>query len=232
MSLKNVQRRLMDLGYTPGPFDGVMGPKTAAAIRAFQRDAGLAVDGIVGPKTRAALQTTIETDVPDAFPWMQEAYRLLGTREIRGSAHNADILAWADALDIDYTRDETPWCGLFVAHALATGLPKEDLADPPLWSRAWLKTGEPVDEPVFGDVLVFWRGSRDGWTGHVGFYVGEAGDYFLVLGGNQSNSVSIAKIAKNRLLGIRRPLTAAVPSQDEADFVLAANGSQITSNEA
>lgn len=35
--------------------DGIAGPRTRAAVRAFQRRQGLAVDGIAGPRTRAAL---------------------------------------------------------------------------------------------------------------------------------------------------------------------------------
>src|SRR5438067_379006 len=38
-----------------GPIDGVAGPDTTAAVRAFQRRKGLAVDGVVGARTRAAL---------------------------------------------------------------------------------------------------------------------------------------------------------------------------------
>jgi murein DD-endopeptidase MepM/ murein hydrolase activator NlpD len=38
-----------------GPIDGVEGSATTAAIRRFQRRAGLAVDGVVGPRTRTAL---------------------------------------------------------------------------------------------------------------------------------------------------------------------------------
>jgi cell wall-associated NlpC family hydrolase len=51
-----VQRRLQVHGIDPGPADGVFGPRTDAAVRAFQRAKGLQVDGIVGPHTTKALQ--------------------------------------------------------------------------------------------------------------------------------------------------------------------------------
>ncbi len=38
-----------------GSVDGVLGPRTRAAVRRFQRRAGLTVDGVVGPHTRRAL---------------------------------------------------------------------------------------------------------------------------------------------------------------------------------
>jgi peptidoglycan hydrolase-like protein with peptidoglycan-binding domain len=41
-----IQEELADHGYRPGPADGVMGSRTAAAIREYQADAGLAVTGI------------------------------------------------------------------------------------------------------------------------------------------------------------------------------------------
>ncbi len=40
-----IQRRLTDLGYGPGPADGIIGSKTRAAIQAFQSVAGLAETG-------------------------------------------------------------------------------------------------------------------------------------------------------------------------------------------
>jgi hypothetical protein len=51
--------------------------------------------------------------------------------------------------------------------------------------------------------LVFERGS----SGHVGFAIGEDDANFFVLGGNQSDAVTIARIAKSRLLGARWPNT-------------------------
>ncbi|MBN2362135.1 MAG: SafA/ExsA family spore coat assembly protein, partial [Deltaproteobacteria bacterium] len=50
-AVSNLQSRLKELGFNPGPIDGIFGPKTEAAVRAFQRNQGITVDGIVGPQT-------------------------------------------------------------------------------------------------------------------------------------------------------------------------------------
>lgn len=51
------QARLRNLGYDPGPIDGIPGEKTARAVRAFQTDhPPLEVDGICGPQTRSKLK--------------------------------------------------------------------------------------------------------------------------------------------------------------------------------
>ena len=70
-----------------------------------------------------------------------------------------------------------------------------------LRARAWVKFGKRSRKPSLGDVLVFWRGSPNGASGHVGLYVGETRHFFYVLGGNQSDSVCITRIARARLLG-------------------------------
>jgi Putative peptidoglycan binding domain len=53
--MKLTQERLRDLGYTPGPIDGIMGSGSAAALRAFQQQEGLRVTGRANPETVAAL---------------------------------------------------------------------------------------------------------------------------------------------------------------------------------
>lgn len=52
-----LQKRLNELRVegTPVDVDGDLGPKTVAAIKAFQRSQGLQPDGVVGPLTQAAL---------------------------------------------------------------------------------------------------------------------------------------------------------------------------------
>jgi peptidoglycan hydrolase-like protein with peptidoglycan-binding domain len=59
-AVRKLQGWLYQLGYIPGSTDGIFGPKTEKAVRAFQRDAGIAVDGIVGEIT----WTTMEASFP------------------------------------------------------------------------------------------------------------------------------------------------------------------------
>jgi N-acetylmuramoyl-L-alanine amidase len=49
-----LQERLFGLGFHPGRIDGMFGPDTEGAVRAFQRGVGLVVDGEVGPATLRA----------------------------------------------------------------------------------------------------------------------------------------------------------------------------------
>jgi hypothetical protein len=63
--VKALQQRLAMLGHKLEA-DGIFGPKTEAAVKLFQTEAGLEADGIVGPKTRAALHPAIfERQSPD-----------------------------------------------------------------------------------------------------------------------------------------------------------------------
>jgi peptidoglycan hydrolase-like protein with peptidoglycan-binding domain len=52
-----VQQKLNELGYEAGPNDGLMGPRTRAAIRRFQTDAGLPVTGRIDKELLAQLES-------------------------------------------------------------------------------------------------------------------------------------------------------------------------------
>jgi len=55
-----MQRSLMLAGQVPGAQDGTFGPRTLAALRAFQSAHGLAADGICGPHTWGALVARVK----------------------------------------------------------------------------------------------------------------------------------------------------------------------------
>ena len=230
-NIEAIQKALRDRGFNPGEIDGIWGRRTITAVRAFQTTRGLKVDGVMGPVTASALfGTNALVAEGSAVPlvWYEEAKRLMGTREKPGPASNQTLLDWAKELDIKYPGDDIPWCGLFVAHCIGSTLTEEPLPANPLAARAWRKAGQPCQAGL-GAILVFWRGSPTGGLGHVGFYKGEDTDAYHVLGGNQSDSVSVARVAKNRLLGARWPATAALISPQVID--LKKNGSPLSGKE-
>ena len=212
VEIRDVQRALKRDGFNPGPIDGVWGRRSIDALKAFQEARGLTADGVLGPESLQGLsedrRRRQDAELTPAIPlvWYQEALRQLGTPEVPGPASNQKILQWAGALGIRYSGDDIPWCGLFVAHCIGATLTAEPLPNNPLGARNWEKFGTRCSVAL-GAVLVFWRGSRDGDFGHVGFYHGEDDTAFHVLGGNQSDSVSVARVGKDRLLAVRQPAT-------------------------
>lgn len=167
--------------------------------RIVQKEYDLVLSAIRGQYTPTAL-----INASGEPGWLFAAKHMMGTREIPGPQHNPWIVKGWKRLGAGwFTDDETPWCGLFVAHCIdAFGLPY-----PKMFPRAksWAKWGKPCGY-VVGAIGVF--GRRGG--GHVGFLVGESADNFYVLGGNQRNAVNIMPIAKSRLIATRWPQSVSI----------------------
>lgn len=154
--------------------------------------------------------------LPNRYMWLStegapkmlvEAIKHYGLLEVTGKENHPDIMRWAKEVGVNsyYPNDETPWCGLFmgiVAKRCGYGFNNTQTRNL-LRAKDWATWGEARKGPAkLWDVLVF---SRSG-GGHVGFYVGENKTSYLVFGGNQSNSVSLAWIAKDRCISIRKPI--------------------------
>jgi uncharacterized protein (TIGR02594 family) len=156
-----------------------------------------------------------------------EALQLFGTTEAAGKANNAVIVGWAHECGLAriYSHDAIPWCGLFmavVAKRAGWGFP-----DSPLWALSWADWGRPSDKPMLGDVLTFKRPGG----GHVGLYVGEDAGAFHVLGGNQSDAVTITRIARSRFYRARQAPWRIAPPGNRRVIRMAGNG-PLSSNEA
>jgi uncharacterized protein (TIGR02594 family) len=137
-------------------------------------------------------------------PWIVEGKKVFGLHESR---NNAELRRWlvSDGKTLGDPK-ANPWCCDYVETAIKNTLPKEQFPNPLgqnlYWARNWIYFGVAT-QPCMWCVMVF---SRDG-GGHVGFAVGEDATDYYVLGGNQSDSVNIARISKSRLLGCRWPST-------------------------
>lgn len=127
----------------------------------------------------------------------------IGTTEGPGPEDNPAIMDMYASVGHDWVEhDSVAWCAAFVGHCLEkAGLRSTRRLN----ARSYLDWGIPVDlaDAQEGDIVVFSRGSKS-WQGHVGFFVGANGAMIEVLGGNQSDAVTIQRYAKSRLLGVRR----------------------------
>lgn len=226
MNLREIQARLAELGFDPGPIDGVRGPKTDAAVVAFKKSVGLRPRPYIGPITLEALFGDDLDHVRDAdIPWMAEASRMRGLHEARDTSR---LRAWFDRSVSWIDPREVPWCGAFCATVMRKWESDIALPENPLGARNWMKFGAAT-QPVFGSIVVFWRGSKSGWQGHVGFYHAEDDAAFHVLGGNQSNAVTVTRIGKERLLGARWPKGVAM---DSRPVQVRSDGTPLSHNEA
>jgi len=145
---------------------------------------------------------------------LAESFR--GVKEVPGSGDNVQILAMLK-LDASWPdHDEVAWCSAFpnyICWMLGWSRSKN------LMARSWLDVGRKIEiskAHVGTDVAVIKRRIGDPgpdcvyekeprWPpGHMGFYSGHNEIDIYILGGNQSDEVSVQGYDINRLLGIRR----------------------------
>ena len=136
-----------------------------------------------------------------SYPWMDIAWQEYkrGVREIKGGKHNQRILLYHSYTTLKATADEVPWCSSAANYCVAQAgfEPTRSAA-----ARSWLNFGEKIENPFYSCIVVFRRGSSP-TAGHVAFYITTIGENILCLGGNQSDTWTVAFYPKKNVLGYR-----------------------------
>lgn len=145
-----------------------------------------------------------DLETPDsasiAASWVNIARREIGQKEVPGSGNNPRIVEYHAAAS-GTAPDAVPWCSSFVNWCMMqVGVPRTQSKA----ARSWSSWGRSIPDFEPGAVVVLSRGS-DPSKGHVGFFVGRENGLIRLLGGNQSDAVSIASYDPDRLVAIRMP---------------------------
>jgi hypothetical protein len=210
----HVQQALHQLGYAPGELDGIYGPTTAGAVRAFQHDHHLTVDGVVGPNTRAVLDEAPLPPHPALLVRkasalgrlaLASAVKELGKKEAPPNSNLNPFGEW-------FGVNGVPWCNIFVSYCFVTGahyticsgfkgagVYAKGCTYVPT-TEAWLKsTGmwQGRTEPMPGDIAIYnWNGGPADHIGIVEEYLGN-GQFHAIEGntavGNDSNGGQVMR---------------------------------------
>lgn len=228
ISTRDIQLALIRNGFNPGKVDGLNGPKTEAAIMAFNVKNGLPATIRLSDSALKILGFNTEVE-PLRTPWINEVNRHMGWHELR---NRTSLIAWlrsGGGIVGDPTK--LPWCADLVETAIKLTLPDEPFPGKvgvnPYYSLNWLDFGIKT-EPCFGAIAIFVRPGG----GHIAFLVGydPVRKRYRIRGGNQSDSICDCWIDASRLRGCRWPVTYSGPRSSLP--IMNSKGAVISRNEA
>jgi uncharacterized protein (TIGR02594 family) len=168
-----------------------------------------ATAALVGVDGKGQVSWAFETAPPAPTaepPWLTLARVEIGFHE---TGANHGIQKYIDLAG--FGADGDPWCAIFAGAMLR----KAGVPIPGVTAMARSFTASPgfvqIAAPQLGCIVVFWRGSKGGTEGHVGFWISEDATYIQTLGGNEGDQVEIAPMPKAGavmgLLGYLMPKT-------------------------
>lgn len=157
--------------------------------------------GIVGGAAKAVSDNEFD------YPWIKWAEKEIGVKRTGIGAGNPRIIEYWQMFRMSGIKNEkVSWCSAFVGAALEASGINTNSQDKLIYqkrtkdsSQYWLHWdgGCKLDQAAYGCIAVMTRSGG----GHVGFIIGEDGDNWVLLGGNQGSAVSISKFPKSRFIG-------------------------------
>ncbi len=170
--------------------EGVLGKDETYRGTSYQREKIWTNQNVKGNSETGLMQESYNSDGNMTYnnltPWIDAAFKELGTARLEGSASNPRIEEY-----LTYTQlkgkdinDATSWCAGFANFALETGGVDGTGSAKALSFRNW---GVSLDAPAYGSVATI---SYGGGYGHVGFVIGvNSKGQILILGGNQGAAI-------------------------------------------
>ena len=214
-AISALQTKLQRLGFYSGNLDGIFGPATDLAVKAFQRAAGLIADGIVGPRTDEALANSGAQPVPQTSLYgpaaLAEALTHVGYSEQPPGSNKTKFGEW-------FGVNGVAWCAMFMSYCFSragitlaagyngAGVNKKGCAYCPT-VEAWLRVEEKWigrTIPQSGDLVLF-QFDRDPEPDHIGI-VDKVYDatHFSTVEGNVSSEVKSLNRTMDQVQGFGR----------------------------